>query len=358
MAKPVVLTVDDDPDVLRAVERDLRRRYGDRYRIVRADSGKAALDALGKLKLRNDQVALFVADQRMPEMSGVEFLQEARRIFPNAKSTLLTAYADTEAAIQAINLLRLDFYLLKPWDPPDERLYPVIDDLLDDWERSNTPPFEGLRVVGPRRTLRGHEVRDFLSRYRVPYVWIDITTEEAGRLLEQIGPERPRLPLVLFSDGSYLGDPSQSELADKLGLKTRPEHRFYDVIVVGAGPAGLAAGVYGASEGLETAIIERDSPGGQAGMSSRIENYLGFPTGLSGADLAQRAVIQARRLGAEILAPQTVVGLRREDPYRIVSLADGSELSCHALLVATGVSYRWLEVPGMDRLTGAGIYYG
>ncbi|MBE9179437.1 FAD-dependent oxidoreductase [Oculatella sp. LEGE 06141] len=360
MAKPVVLTVDDDPDVLQAVYRDLRHQYGDRFRIVRADSGSSALTALQQIKLRNELVALFLVDQRMPQMGGVEFLEQAIDVFPNAKRALLTAYADTDAAIRAINRTRIDYYLLKPWDPPEERLYPVLDDLLDDWLASFRPPFEGIRVIGNRWSPLSHQVKNFLARNQMPYQWLDIELEsEAAQLVEYAESDgRQQLPLVLFPDGSRLVQPSNRAIADKIGLKTQAERPFYDLAIVGGGPAGLAAAVYGASEGLSTVMIEREAPGGQAGSSSRIENYLGFPVGLSGMDLARRAVTQARRFGVEILTPQEVTGIRITDPYRILQLADGSEISCHALLIATGVSYRRLDIPGMDKLCGAGVYYG
>lgn len=360
MAKPVVLTVDDDPEVLQAVSRDLRHQYGDRFRVVRAESGIAALDVIQQLKLRNEPVALFLVDQRMPQMGGVEFIEQAKDVFPIAKRVLLTAYADTDAAIQSINSARLDYYLLKPWDPPEERLYPVLDDLLDDWIAAFRPPFEGIRVVGNRWSPFSHQVKDFLARNQIPYQWLDIELEpEAAKLVEYAEADgRQHLPLVLFPDGSRLIQPSNLAIAEKIGLRTQAERPFYDLAIVGGGPAGLAAAVYGASEGLSTVLIEREAPGGQAGSSSRIENYLGFPVGLSGSDLARRAVTQARRFGVEILTPQEVKGVRLQDPYRILQLADGSEISCHALLVATGVSYRWLTVPGAEKLTGAGVYYG
>jgi thioredoxin reductase (NADPH) len=360
MAKPVILTVDDDPDVLQAVARDLRKHYGDRFRVVRADSGTAALEVLHQLQLRNETVATFLVDQRMPEMSGVEFLEQAIVLFPTAKRVLLTAYADTEAAIRAINSAKLDYYLLKPWDPPEERLYPVLDDLTDDWLAGYRPPFEGIRVVGNRWSPQSHQVKDFLARNQIPYQWMDVELEpEACHLLiygEADGMQR--LPLVLFPDGSQLVQPTNLQIAEQIGLRTQAERPFYDLAIVGGGPAGLAAAVYGASEGLSTVMIEREAPGGQAGSSSRIENYLGFPVGLSGMDLARRAVTQAKRFGVEILTPQTVSGLRIQDPYRVISLADGSEISCHALLIATGVSYRKLDIPGEERLCGAGVYYG
>jgi thioredoxin reductase (NADPH) len=362
MAKPVLLTVDDDAEVLRAVERDLRHRYAERYRVLRADSGAAALDALRGLKRRDVPVGLLLVDQRMPQMTGVEFLGQAREFFPNAKRVLLTAYADTDAAIHAINDARIHHYLLKPWDPPEEHLYPVLDDLLDDWMASFRPPFEGVRVFGTRWSPHSYAIRDFLARNQAPYQWIDVETAEqiaeVRRLVKAVGAEASSLPLVLFPDGSSLADPSTAHLAEKLGLRVRPEMAFYDLVIVGGGPAGLAAAVYGASEGLRTVMIEKEAPGGQAGMSSRIENYLGFPSGLSGGDLARRAVAQARRFGVEILSPQQATAVRVEGPSRMVELADGSELGCKVLLIATGVSYLKLDVPGAERLLGCGVYYG
>jgi thioredoxin reductase (NADPH) len=357
--KPVILAVDDDPTVLSAVARDLRREYGQQYRVMRADSGVAALELLQQLKLRNVPVSLFVVDQRMPVMSGVEFLAEAIENFPDAKRVLLTAYADTEAAISAINEVNLNHYLMKPWDPPEDHLYPVLTDLLDDWQASFAPPFEGIRVVGHQLSAQSHQIKDFLSRNLVPYQWLDVEIdEEASDLLEISGSDGSRLPLVLFPDGLSLTQPTNVEIAEKIGLRTHPGLPFYDLVIVGAGPAGLAAAVYGASEGLSTLLIEGEAPGGQAGTSSRIENYLGFPGGLSGGDLSRRAVAQATRFGAEILTPLEATGIRAHDPYRFVSLTGGSEISCHALLIATGVSYRKLEAPGVEGLTGAGVYYG
>jgi thioredoxin reductase (NADPH) len=360
MAKPTILTVDDDLDVLQAIARDLRKQYGDRFRIVRANSGASAIEALEQLKLRNETVALFLTDQRMPGMNGVEFIEQAVPMFPQAKRVLLTAYADTNAAIQAINTARLDYYLLKPWDPPTEKLYPVLDDLLEDWLAVYRPVFEGIRVIGDRWSPYSHNVKDFLARNQIPYQWLDIETEaEAAKLLEYAANgSTPKLPLVLFANGDRLERPSNLEVAAKIGLQTQAEKPFYDLVIVGGGPAGLAAAVYGASEGLSTVMIERSAPGGQAGSSSRIENYLGFPVGLSGDDLARRGVTQARRFGVEILTPQEVVEVRLGDPYRIVKLADGSEINCHALLLATGVYWRKLNLPGCDLLTGRGIYYG
>ena len=362
MAKPILLTVDDDPEVLRAVERDLRQKYGGEFRVMRADSGTTALTTLERLKLRGDPVALLLADQRMPQMTGVEFLERAMAIVPDAKRVLLTAYADTDAAIRAINTVRIHYYLMKPWDPPEQNLYPFLTDLLDDWRANYRPPFEGIRVIGPRWSPRTHVVREFLGRNLVPFRWMDVeASEEARNLVATLageGAARPPLPLVLFPDGTYLANPEPRALAERVGLRTRAEQPFYDLVVVGAGPAGLAAAVYGASEGLRTVLVEREAPGGQAGTSSRIENYLGFPTGLTGSDLTRRAVAQARKFGAEILTPQEVTRARIDGPYRVITLGDGSELVSRALLVATGVSYRKLDVPGADQLTGAGLYYG
>ena len=314
MPKPILLAVDDDQEVLRAVERDLRRRYSDRYRVLSATSGLAALDLLKKIEQRNEPVALFLVDHRMPQMSGVEFLTRVRPLYPDAKRVLLTAYADTDAAIRAINDVKLHHYLLKPWDPPEQGLYPVLDDLLDDWTASYHPAFEGIRVLGTRWSPHAHEMREFLARNQVPYQWVDVESAERDpevrRLIDSIEGGPSHLPVVLFPDGPPLADPTPAEVAGRVGLRVRPDTDFYDVVIAGGGPAGLAAAVYGASEGLKTVIVERKAPGGQAGLSASIENYLGFPSGLSGADLARRAVAQARRFGAEILSPQEAVGVR------------------------------------------------
>jgi thioredoxin reductase (NADPH) len=362
MAKPILLSVDDDSDVLRAIERDLRSQYGADYRVIASDSPEKALDLLKQLKVRSDSVALLLADQRMPHMDGVEFLQEGMQIYPDAKRALLTAYADTTAAISAINQANINYFFLKPWDPPAEHLYPQLDDLLDDWQASYRPAFQGIRVLGTRWSPRSYELRDFLARNRVPYQWIDVegsaNDPETKRLVEALGPDAADLPVVLFPDGTKLLESVPADVAQKVGLRTRAQTDFYDLAIVGGGPAGLAAAVYGASEGLHTVMIEREAPGGQAGMSSRIENYLGFPAGLSGNDLARRAVVQAQRFGVEILSPQEAVAVRTEGSYRIIKLADQNDISCHALMIATGVQWRRLDVPGVDKLQGAGIYYG
>lgn len=356
------MTVDDDPEVLRAIERDLRSRYSDRYRVMRANSGSAALQTLRELKTRNNPVALLLADQRMPQMDGVGFLSEAMEMHPLAKRALLTAYADTNAAIDAINEARVHYYLMKPWDPPEEKLFPALDDLLHDWSAAFRPPYEGIRVLGTRWSNRSYELRDFLARNQVPYQWIDIelaqSDPEVRGLISSLGPEAETLPLILFPDGARLAEPALPVVADKIGLRTHALTNFYDLAIVGGGPAGLAAAVYGASEGLRTVIIEREAPGGQAGLSSRIENYLGFPSGLTGSDLARRAVAQAKRFGVEILSPQEATGIRIDGPYRYLTLADGSEISCNVLLLAMGVQWRTLDVPGIDKLQGAGVYYG
>src|SRR5438552_9718931 len=362
MPKPVLLTVDDDPEVLRAIERDLRSRYADRYRVMRANSGSAGLATLRELKTRHNRVALLLADQRMPQMDGVNFLAEAMEMHPLAKRALLTAYADTNAAIDAINEARVHYYLMKPWDPSEEKLFPGLDDLLHDWTTTFRTPYEGIRVLGTRWSTRSYELRDFLARNQVPYQWIDVelaqTDPEVRGLVDSLGPEAETLPLILFPDGARLAEPPLPAVADKIGLRTHTQTSFYDLAIVGGGPAGLAAAVYGASEGLHTVMIEREAPGGQAGMSSRIENYLGFPAGLSGNDLARRAVVQAQRFGVEILSPQEAVGVRTEGSYRFIKLADDSEISCHALMIASGVQWRRLEAQGIDKLQGAGAYYG
>jgi thioredoxin reductase (NADPH) len=358
VSKPAIVTVDDDPQVLAAVSRDLRRHYGEGYRIVRASSGAEALEALSELQSRGDVVAAYVVDQRMPEMSGTEFLIQAVGLFPDAKRVLLTAYADTDAAISAINEVGLDHYLMKPWDPPEENLYPVLDDLLEDWRADVPAPYDGIRVIGARWSPDSYEIKDFLSRNQVPYRFFDVETDPDAKAVAKAGGEPSGLPLVVFPDGTRLVRPDYRMLADHAGLQTEPTATHYDLVVIGAGPAGLGAGVYGASEGLRTALIERQATGGQAGTSSRIENYLGFPKGISGGDLARRATIQAKRLGAEILTAVEATSVRVEDPTKIVTLNDGTELSCRALLIATGMTIRTLDVPGAEPLVGAGIWYG
>ena len=355
MAKPVILSVDDDREVLGAVERDLRRHYRSDYRVLTASSGQEGLEAARQLKRRGTPIALFLVDERMPGMAGTEMLAEVAKLHPDSRKVLLTAYADTEAAIRGINDVGLDHYLLKPWDPPELQLYPVLDDLLSDWAATVRMPYEGIRVVGSPLSPQSYAVKEFLSRNGVPYQWLDVQADPSVR--ELVG-DTSLLPVVLLEDGTALTQPSNPELADRIGLHTRASRPFYDVVIVGGGPAGLAAAVYGASEGLGTLIIEQAAPGGQAGTSSRIENYLGFPAGVSGADLARRASTQAQRFGAELLSAQQVVSLRREDPYRVVGLADGTEVSCYALVMAQGVSVRQLDVPGMTPLIGCGVYYG
>jgi thioredoxin reductase (NADPH) len=358
MPKPILLAIDDDTSVLEAVVQDLRRNYGKDYRIVRAASGGAALDICRQLVDRKETVALFLSDQRMPGITGVEFLQAAMPLYPDAKRVLLTAYADTEAAIRAINAAKIHYYLNKPWDPPEEKLYPVLDDLLESWKQGYKAPFEGIQVIGLRWSATDHAVRDFLSRNRIEYKWLDPeTSPEAIALLKEKGIDDAKLPVVLFGDGTALVQPSTMELAAKVGLRTQAREEFYDAIVIGAGPAGLAAGVYGASEGLRTLIVEPEAVGGQAGSSSRIENYLGFPQGLSGDELAKRAFLQANRLGAEFLT-QRVTCIRSENGYHLLKMADDRELTCHVCLISTGVSYCKLNVPGADTFAGAGVYYG
>ena len=405
-----MLTVDDNPQVVRAIERDLKEQYGNRFSVFKAESGQEALRLVKKLKLKNEILALLLADQRMPHMSGLSLVEEVMKIFPEAKRVLLTAYADTDAAIRSINKAKIDYYLMKPWDPPEVHLYPILDDLLEDWWASAKPPFEGIRIIGLRWSPKTYDTKHFLATNGIPYQWLDMEdNEEADKLVSYLESsskegtaashpitdiiENPvstfsvfqnnkdftnntiafsansvssqrhssslQLPLLIFPDGSYMQKPSNSEIAEKIGLRTHAQMPFYDLIIIGAGPAGLAAAVYGASEGLNTLLIERQAPGGQASMSSNIENYLGFPSGLSGANLARRAVAQATRFGAEILSPQEVASIRVDGPYRIVKLNDGTEISCHALLIACGVSYRQLkDVTGIEKLTGSGVYYG
>lgn len=357
MAKPTILALDDDPQVLAAVRADLRSRYARDYRIVAEEAGAAAMGTVEQLALRGDDLALFLVDQRMPQMSGTDFLLAAREHFPRARRVLLTAYADTEAAIQSINDVGLDHYLLKPWDPPEDTLYPVLDDLLVDWAANRPATFDGIRVIGTRWSAATHDAKDFLARNQVPYRFLDVERDtEAGRLLEALADRA--LPVVLFPDGTALGQPTSRDLAEQVGLQVTASAPFYDLTIVGAGPAGLAAAVYGATEGLDVAVVERQATGGQAGSSSRIENYLGFPNGISGNDLARRAAAQAKRFGAEILTAVEVVGLDVDGPARTLRLSDGSEIGSRAVVVASGMTVRKLDVPGYERLTGRGVYYG
>ena len=359
MPKATILTGDDDFAVLNSVERDLRQKYGRDYRIAKAESGALALDLLGQLKQRGETVSLFVVDQRMPQMSGVQFLEQAVQFFPEARKVLLTAYADTEAAISAINRVSLDYYLLKPWDPPEENFYPVIDGLLEEWRLNVRLPFEGIRVVGALWSPASHEAKDFLTRNSIPYQWLDIERDqEAQNLLKAANLDALKVPVLFFPDGGQLVQPTQAQLAEKAGLRTRAERPFYDVIIIGGGPAGLSAAVYGSADGLRMLLIERQAPGGQAGNSPKIENFLGFPSGISGKELTRRAVTQARRFGAEMLASQTVAAIRSEGNTKTVTLADGSELSAKIVLIATGAWFRTLDLPGIQRWNGAGVYYG
>jgi thioredoxin reductase (NADPH) len=358
MTKPVLMTVDDDPGVSRSVARDLRRRYGQDYRVVRAESGREALEALRELTLRGEPVAAILADYRMPEMNGIEFLEQAMDVAPHARRALLTAYADTDAAIQAINVVDVDHYLLKPWDPPEEKLYPVIDALVETWRAVGVRPVEEIRVVGHRWSAECFAARDFLARNSVPYRYYSIDEPEGARLLEAAGASPDDVPLVITSDGTALRSPSDSEIASACGLTTDPVSDFYDLIVIGGGPAGLGSAVYGASEGLRTVLVERQATGGQAGQSSRIENYLGFPDGVSGAQLTDRARRQAAKFGAEVLTARDVVALEARGSARVVRFGDGSEIAAHAVVLATGVSYRNLNAPGVADLTGRGVFYG
>ena len=359
MTKPVILTVDDDPTVLGAIERDLRRQYRADYRVLKAASGTEGVDAARELAARNTPVALFLVDQRMPGMTGIEMLREVARLHPASRRVLLTAYADTEVAIAGINEIALDHYLMKPWDPPEQRLYPVLDDLLGEWRARVRPAFEGIRVLGSQWSPQSFATKEFLSRNRVQYEWVDLEANATARALaESVAGDLTRLPIVLFPDGAHLVAPSQVELAAKAGMQTRANRPFYDVVVIGGGPAGLAHAVYAASEGLRTVLVEAEAAGGQAGTSSMIENYLGFPAGVTGSDLAQRAAAQALRFGAELLTGQAAVSLRREDPYRVVVLADGTELTSYCVIITTGMSARTLNAPGVEPLLGVGVYYG
>jgi thioredoxin reductase (NADPH) len=360
MERPIIFSIDDDPQVLRAIVRDLRTMYGKEYKIMSTTSAKEALESLPDLKKSSDVVAMFVCDQRMPEMEGVDFLEKAIKIYPNAKRVLLTAYSDTEAAIKAINDVQLDYYLMKPWDPPEEKLYPVLNDLLDDWNSDYIPEFKGIKVVGYQFSPLSHTVKDYLASNLIPYKWLDVEKNPEAKEVMGITncEETKHLPLVIFEDGAVLPNPTIREIAEKMGRNPQAKSDIYDVVIIGAGPAGLAAAVYGASEGLKTLLIERKAPGGQAGSSSRIENYLGFPAGLSGADLTRRAISQAKRLGAEFLSPQMVSNITQKDGYKTIMLDDGPEINSRTVIITTGVDYRKLEVKGVENFTGAGIYYG
>lgn len=359
MSNPIILVVDDDPQVLRAVVRDLRNEYGKEYRILSSQSAKEALTLLTDLKNKNETVALFLSDQRMPEMLGVEFLEKAKVAFPDAKRILLTAYSDTEAAIRAINEVQLDYYLMKPWDPPEERLYPVLNDHLEEWQSNYHPSFKGIRIVGFQWSPRSHRIKDFLSGNLIPYQWLDIESNETARELTELNKiEMHDLPVVFFEDGSFMMNPDIGQVGARAGMRSKASKPMYDVTIIGAGPSGLAAAVYGASEGLNTALIEKRAPGGQAGTSSRIENYLGFPQGLSGSELSRRAISQATRFGVEFLSPIEVVDITLQDNYKILKLRDGSELNTKSVIITTGVDYRTLDAIGVERFTGAGIYYG
>lgn len=357
--KPVIMTIDDEPHVLNAIERDLRNQYHQDYRIIKVESGPKALEIVEELKRRNEPVALFLVDQRMPNMSGIEFIEKAIAHYPIAKKVLLTAYADTDAAIASINSVNLNHYLMKPWDPPEQQLYPILDELLSDWLATASIPYDGIRVAGTKWSVTSHTVKDFLTRNQIPYQWLDIENDsQAKALVEALGEDKTRLPIVFFPDGTYLANPDAEHLGQKAGLTTQAQLPFYELVIIGAGPAGLAAAVYGASEGVRTLLIEKEATGGQAGTSARIENYLGFPQGVSGMDLARRATMQAKRLGAELLLPQEVVSIRIEEPYRIITLKDGTELSCQAIVIATGMTVRRLDIPNIDSYIGASIFYG
>jgi thioredoxin reductase (NADPH) len=359
MERPIIFSIDDDPQVLRAISRDLKTMYGKEYKIMSTTSANEALESLTDLKNSSNVVAMFVCDQRMPEMEGVEFLEKAIKIFPKAKRTLLTAYSDTEAAIKAINDVQLDYYLMKPWDPPEEKLYPVINDLLDDWQNDYIPEFKGIKLVGYQFSPQSHTIKDYLASNLIPYRWFDIEKNpEAKQKMELNKIGLDQLPLIVFEDGSILCQPTIRAIAEKIGKNPQITNEIYDVVIIGAGPAGLAAAVYGASEGLKTLLIERKAPGGQAGSSSRIENYLGFPAGLSGADLTRRAISQAMRLGSEFLSPQAVSDIKQKDGYKTIILDDGPEIISRTVVITTGVDYRKLEVKGIENFTGAGVYYG
>jgi thioredoxin reductase (NADPH) len=359
MNKPIIFAIDDDRQVLRAIARDLRSKYRDDFRIMSTESPKEGLEILPELKKKGEAIALFLTDQRMPEIIGVDFLEQAKEHFPEAKRVLLTAYSDTDAAIKAINEVQLDYYLLKPWDPPEEKLYPILDDLLDEWRSNYRPEFNGIRLVGYQYSPKSHSIKDYLSGNLIPYRWLDVeTTKKGNELLASHEIDGSELPAIFFEDGTYFTDPSPIDIAKKLGKSPTASENVYDVAIIGAGPAGLAASVYGGSEGLKTLLIEKRAPGGQAGTSSRIENYLGFPNGLSGSDLARRAITQATRFGVEFLSPQEVVDIEIQDQYKKITMSDGSSVNSRAVVVTTGVNYRKLESKGISDFTGAGIYYG
>ena len=359
MKHPFIVIVDDDEHVLRAIQRDMRNHYREEYRISATESAVEALELVKELKLKNETVALFVSDQRMPEMEGIEFLSAAKALYPDAKMVLLTAYSDIEAAIRAINDVKLDYYLLKPWNPPEEKLYPVVNDLLEEWQALYKPDHEGIRIIGFQWSPKSHRLKEFLSGNLIPFLWMDVESNaDADRYLTSAIVPRENLPLVLLKDGTWMADPPLPELASRLGLQRTAAHETYDVLIIGAGPAGLAASVYGSCEGLKTLLIEKNNPGGQASSSARIENYLGFPSGLSGADFTRRAIAQTRRFGTEILTPKEVKNIRIQDGYKIVEMTDGSEIFAKTIVIATGVEYRKLDIPGLDRFTGAGVYYG
>ncbi|WP_276372201.1 response regulator [Chryseolinea sp. H1M3-3] len=359
MNKPILLAVDDDAQVLRAVSRDLRSKYGKEFRILSTTSATEALESLKDLKNKNEVVALFLSDQRMPEMLGVDFLQHAKELYPDARRILLTAYSDTDAAIRAINDVQLDYYLMKPWDPPEEKLFPALDEQLEEWQSNHVPPFQGIRIAGYQWSPRSHQIKDFLSGNLIPYQWLDVESNETGRELVELNKiDTKELPAVFFEDGSFLLNPNLQLVGEKTGMRSKASKTLYDVTIIGAGPAGLAAAVYGGSEGLNTSVVERRAPGGQAGTSSRIENYLGFPNGLSGAELSRRAISQAVRFGVELLTPQEVVDISLKDKYKIITLVDGSVINTRSVIITTGVDYRSLDATDVDKFTGAGIYYG
>jgi thioredoxin reductase (NADPH) len=359
MKKPFIIIVDDDLQVLRAIQRDMRNKYHNEYRVTSTDSAGEALELIKELKLKNETVALFISDQRMPEMDGTVFLERTKDLFPEAKLVLLTAYSDIEVAIKAINDIKLNYYLLKPWYPPEEKLYPAIDDLLDEWHAQYKPDHEGIRIIGFQWSPKSHSLKEFLSGNLIPYIWMDVETNpEAEKYLASTEVTREKLPLVVLKDGSWMSDPELPRLAKNIGLQQTASQKMYDVLIIGGGPAGLAASVYGSCEGLKTILIEKSNPGGQASSSARIENYLGFPTGLSGADLSRRAIAQTLRFGTEILTPKTVKNIRLQDGYKITEMTDGTEVHSKCIIIATGVEYTRLPIPGLEQFTGAGVYYG